>query len=32
VRVWRIYLRVSQRGFDSGFISVYQVRAEKPLP
>jgi cyclopropane-fatty-acyl-phospholipid synthase len=31
VRVWRIYLRVSQRGFDSGFISVYQVRAEKPL-
>jgi cyclopropane-fatty-acyl-phospholipid synthase len=30
VRVWRIYLRVSQRGFDSGFISVYQVRAEKP--
>jgi cyclopropane-fatty-acyl-phospholipid synthase len=32
VRVWRIYLRVSKRGFDSGFISVYQVRAEKPLP
>ena len=32
VRVWRIYLRVSKRGFDSGFISVYQVRAHKPLP
>jgi cyclopropane-fatty-acyl-phospholipid synthase len=31
VRVWRIYLRVSRRGFDSGFISVYQVRAEKPV-
>jgi cyclopropane-fatty-acyl-phospholipid synthase len=30
VRVWRIYLRVSRRGFESGFISVYQVRAEKP--
>jgi cyclopropane-fatty-acyl-phospholipid synthase len=29
VRVWQVYLRVSQRGFDSGFISVYQVRAEK---
>ena len=30
VRVWRIYLRVSRRGFESGFISVYQVRAVKP--
>ena len=30
VRVWRIYLRVSRRGFESGFISVYQVRAERP--
>jgi cyclopropane-fatty-acyl-phospholipid synthase len=29
-RVWRIYLRVSRRGFESGFISVYQVRAVKP--
>lgn len=31
VRVWRIYLRVSRQGFESGFMSVYQVRAEKPL-
>ena len=31
VRVWRIYLRVSRRGFESGFISVYQVRAVKPV-
>ena len=29
VRVWRIYLRVSRQGFESGFISVYQVRAVK---
>ena len=32
VRVWRIYLRVSRQGFESGFISVYQVRAVKPAP
>jgi cyclopropane-fatty-acyl-phospholipid synthase len=30
VRVWRIYLRVSRQGFQSGFISIYQVRASKP--
>ena len=30
VRVWRIYLRVSRRGFESGFISVYQVLASRP--
>ncbi len=30
VRVWRIYLRVSRHGFESGFMSVYQVRAVKP--
>jgi cyclopropane-fatty-acyl-phospholipid synthase len=30
VRVWQIYLRASRRGFESGFISVYQVRAVKP--
>jgi cyclopropane-fatty-acyl-phospholipid synthase len=29
-RVWRIYLRVSRQGFESGFISVYQVRATLP--
>ena len=27
VRVWRLYLRASRRGFESGFTSVYQVRA-----
>jgi cyclopropane-fatty-acyl-phospholipid synthase len=26
-RVWRLYLRAAQRGFESGFTSVYQVRA-----
>ena len=31
VRVWRIYLRVSRQGFESGFMSVYQVRAVKPV-
>ncbi len=30
VRVWRIYLRVSRQGFESGFISVYQVLVSKP--
>jgi cyclopropane-fatty-acyl-phospholipid synthase len=30
VRVWRIYLRVSRQGFDSGFMSPYQVLAVKP--
>ena len=30
VRVWRIYLRVSRQGFESGFISVYQVLASRP--
>jgi cyclopropane-fatty-acyl-phospholipid synthase len=27
VRVWRVYLRAARRGFESGFTSVYQVRA-----
>jgi cyclopropane-fatty-acyl-phospholipid synthase len=30
VRVWRIYLRVSRQGFESGFMSVYQVLASLP--
>jgi cyclopropane-fatty-acyl-phospholipid synthase len=30
VRVWRIYLRAARRGFERGFISVYQVRAHLP--
>ena len=27
VRVWRLYLRTARSGFESGFISIYQVRA-----
>jgi len=27
VRVWRLYLRAARRGFESGFTSVYQIRA-----
>jgi cyclopropane-fatty-acyl-phospholipid synthase len=27
VRVWRLYLRAAGHGFESGFTSVYQVRA-----
>jgi cyclopropane-fatty-acyl-phospholipid synthase len=30
VRVWRLYLRAARRGFETGFTSVYQVRARKP--
>ena len=30
VRVWRIYLRVSRQGFESGFMSPYQVLSENP--
>jgi cyclopropane-fatty-acyl-phospholipid synthase len=30
VRVWRLYLRAARRGFESGFTSVYQVRAHRP--
>jgi cyclopropane-fatty-acyl-phospholipid synthase len=26
VRVWRLYLRGARKNFESGFISVYQVR------
>ena len=29
VRVWRLYLRAARRGFESGFTSVYQVRAAR---
>jgi cyclopropane-fatty-acyl-phospholipid synthase len=30
VRVWRLYLRAARNGFESGFTSVYQVRARMP--
>jgi cyclopropane-fatty-acyl-phospholipid synthase len=26
VRVWRLYLRMARRGFETGFLSIYQVR------
>jgi cyclopropane-fatty-acyl-phospholipid synthase len=29
VRVWRLYLRGARKNFESGFISVYQVKAVK---
>jgi cyclopropane-fatty-acyl-phospholipid synthase len=30
IRVWRLYLRASRNGFRSGFIGIYQVRAQLP--
>jgi cyclopropane-fatty-acyl-phospholipid synthase len=30
VRVWRLYLRVAKQGFDTGFLSIFQVVAHKP--
>jgi cyclopropane-fatty-acyl-phospholipid synthase len=30
VRVWRLYLRAARRGFEQGFIGVYQVLARRP--
>ena len=29
MRVWQVYLRAARRGFETGFTSVYQVRAVK---
>jgi cyclopropane-fatty-acyl-phospholipid synthase len=29
VRVWRLYLRAARRGFENGFMSIYQVRCRK---
>lgn len=29
LRVWRLYLRGSRNGFDSGFMSVYQVLSQR---
>jgi cyclopropane-fatty-acyl-phospholipid synthase len=29
-RVWRLYLRAAQRGFETGFTAVYQVLARHP--
>jgi cyclopropane-fatty-acyl-phospholipid synthase len=30
VRVWRLYLRTARRGFESGFLSIFQVLAVRP--
>ena len=32
VRVWRLYLRGARRNFESGFISIYQVRCRLGSP
>jgi cyclopropane-fatty-acyl-phospholipid synthase len=32
IRVWRLYLRTARNGFLTGFIGIYQVRAQKPGP
>ncbi|MFL5820475.1 MAG: class I SAM-dependent methyltransferase [Solirubrobacteraceae bacterium] len=29
-RVWRLYLRAARRGFETGYTSIYQVRATLP--
>jgi cyclopropane-fatty-acyl-phospholipid synthase len=29
VRVWRLYLRMARRGFESGFLSIYQARCRR---
>ena len=29
LRVWRLYLRAARNGFESGFTSIYQVRARR---
>jgi cyclopropane-fatty-acyl-phospholipid synthase len=30
VRVWRLYLRTARRGFETGFLSIYQVLGHRP--
>jgi len=31
VRIWRLYLRGARQSFESGYLSIYQVRCRKPL-
>jgi cyclopropane-fatty-acyl-phospholipid synthase len=31
-RIWRLYLRAARQGFETGWASIYQVRAHKPGP
>jgi cyclopropane-fatty-acyl-phospholipid synthase len=30
LRVWRLYLRMARRGFETGFLSIYQARCALP--
>src|SRR3954454_16089631 len=30
LRVWRLYLRAARRGFETGFTSIFQVKARRP--
>ena len=30
VRVWRLYLRTARKGFETGFLSIYQVLGRRP--
>jgi cyclopropane-fatty-acyl-phospholipid synthase len=30
MRVWRLYLRTARRGFETGFMGLFQVLAQKP--
>jgi cyclopropane-fatty-acyl-phospholipid synthase len=30
VRVWRLYLRTARRGFETGFLSIFQVLGRRP--
>jgi len=30
VRVWRLYLRAARNGFETGFTSIFQIRAKLP--
>ena len=30
MRVWRLYLRAARRGFETGFTSIFQVKARRP--
>ena len=30
VRIWRLYLRAARQGFETGFSSIFQVRAHRP--
>jgi cyclopropane-fatty-acyl-phospholipid synthase len=29
-RIWKLYLHAARQGFETGWASIYQVRAHKP--